>query len=211
MERIKFSIKYSKEFELQRVLSTKKRLRWYFENGYKLSNMVLPKNISIEELNRKSESEIKEYVDEEYDGEFFQPHEQTIKLLFSKYLDKLSDHFLEIKIEVLPDIEINLTKYGMSGSYNVPNVVIVNISKFFNIGLVRNILHETIHLHIQNLIDKYKIGQWEKEVIVDNFFEKFFPLLVKKQNYSKDMSKIQEIFNKNYPNLELIMQDISKI
>ena len=87
----------------------------------------------------------------------------------------------------------------------------IKYSKFFDIGLVRNILHETIHLHIQNLINKYKIGQWEKEIIVDNLFEKFFPLLVKKQNYPKNMSKIQEIFNKNYPNLELIMRNVSKL
>jgi hypothetical protein len=210
MERIKFSIKFSKEFELQRILWTKERFKWYTDNGYNLNYFVLPKGFSAKELSEKSDIEITKYINEEYNTEFFQPHIQTINSLLPGYLSKLADFFSKINIEVLPDIEIKLTKYGIGGSYSIPNVAIVNISKFFKIGLIRNILHETIHLHIQGLIDKYKIEQWEKEMIVDNIFEKFLPNLLKRQNYPKDMFNIQEIFQKNYPNLELIINYISK-
>jgi hypothetical protein len=211
MEKIKFIIKYSKEFEVQRVLSTKKRFGWYSNNGYNLNNFILPKNLSAEELSKKSEAEIIFCVNEEYDAEFFQPHIQTVNSLLPNYLDKLADYLSEIDIEVLPNIEIKFTRYGIGGSYNIPNTVIVNTSKLFNVGLVRVILHEIIHLHIQNLIDKYKIGQWEKEIIVDSLFEKFSVDIFKRQNYQIDASEIQKIFKENYPKIELIIRNVSKI
>lgn len=211
MEKIKFSIKYSREFEIQRVLSTKKKFKWYSDNGYNLNNFTLPKGFSAEELSRKSETEIISHVNKEYDAEFFQPHIQAINSLLPNYLDKLTNYLFEIDVKILPNIEIKLTRYGIGGSYNVPNTVITNTSKLFNIGLVRIILHETIHLHIQGLIDKYKIGQWEKEIIVDSLFEKFSVDIFKRQNYLIDASKIQKIFKENYPKIELIIQNVSKI
>lgn len=211
MKQIKFLIKYSKELEIQRVLSTKRKLKWYVDNGYNLSNSVLPKNINIKEFDKKSESEIFEYVDEEYDPEIFKQHKQAINSLLSDYLNKLTNYLSEINIEILPNIEIRLTKYGTAGSYNVPNIVIINILNFFNIGLIRNILHEIIHLHIQSLIDKYKTGQWEKEIIVDCIFKKFFPDISKKQDYKIDASNIQKIFEENYPKIELIIRTVSQM
>lgn len=211
MKKVKFLIKYSKELEIERVLSTKKKFDWYFDNGYSLNNSVLPKHINLEEFNKKTEKELINYINEEYTSKFFQLSKKEIKFLLPTYLSKLEDFFSKINIKLLPSIEIILTKYGTTGSYIIPNVVIVNTSKFFSVGLIRNILHEIIHLHIQSLIDKYKIKQWEKEIIVDSIFEKFFKALFKSQNYLIDASKIKKIFNKNYPNIELIISNISKI
>lgn len=211
MKKIQFSVKYSKDFEIERVLSTKRRLKWYFDNGYNLSNSVLPKNISVEELEKASEKEIIEYVSEEYNPEIFKQHEKDINYLLPEYLDKLRDYLSGVNIELLPYIEIRLTKYGVTGSYKVPNIIVVNISKFFSIGLIRNILHEAIHLHIQNFIDKYEIGQWEKEIIVDSLFEKFSPDIFKRQNYRIDASGVQKIFEENYPQIELIISEVSRL
>lgn len=210
MEKIKFSIKYSREFEIQRVLSTKNKFKWYSDKGYNLNNFTLPKGFSAEELSNRSEAEIISYVNEEYDTEFFQPHMQTVNSLLPNYLNKLADYLFGINVKILPNIEIKLTRYGVGGSYNIPNTVIINTSKLFNIGLVRVILHEIIHLHIQSLIDKYKIEQWEKEIIVDSLFEKFSVDIFKRQNYLIDASKIQKIFKENYPKIELIIHNVSK-
>ena len=110
---MKFSIKFSKESELERVLWTKERFKWYLENKYDLKNFVLPGNIKVEEFDLKSETEIREYINKEYSEEFFQPHVQIINTLLREYLNKLTDYFSEIKIEVLPEIEIELTRYGV--------------------------------------------------------------------------------------------------
>ena len=209
MKKIKFLIKYSKEFEIQRVLSTKKKLKWYSDNGYNLNNFTLPKGLSVEELSKSSEAEIISHINEEYDSEFFQPHAQTVNSLLPNSLNKLADYLLGINVKILPNIEIKLTRYGIGGSYNIPNTVIINTSKLFNIGLVRVVLHEIIHLHIQNLIDKYEIGQWEKEIIVDGIFEKFSVDIFKRQNYPIEASKIQKIFKENHPKIELIVHNVS--
>ena len=60
---------------------------------------------------------------------------------------------------------IRLTNYGVGGSYNLPSLVVLNINMKM---LVKTVVHEIIHLMIQDLIDKYEIKQWEKERVVDN-------------------------------------------
>lgn len=211
MEKIKILIKYSKEIEQQRVLWTKERLSWYRDNKYNVNNLTLPENLNIEKLDKILEPEIIEIVNAEYNPELYQPSVQTINSLLSGYLDKLANYFFNINISILSELEIRLTRYGMTGSYNVPNIIVLNISKFFGAELIRIIIHETIHLHIQSLVDKYKIDQWQKEAIVDNLFKKVFPDMAKQQNYPYDISGTQNIFEKYYPDLELIMSNISKL
>ena len=211
MQKISFKIIFSEETELQRVLWTKGRLNWYRNHNYNVNNLNLPNDITPDKLINLSENEIVSTIKAEYDPSLYQSHTETISSLLPKYLDELAEKFPTIGIEVLPEINIKLTRYGMAGSYNIPNVVIVNISNFYDIGLIRNILHESIHLHIQALIDKHGLGQWQKEVMVDSLFEKFFPDLFKKQTYPSDMSVVQNIFNTHYPNLELVMETTSSL
>ncbi len=211
MNKIKFSIKYSKELEIQRVLSTKKKLKWYFDNGYNLNNSALPKYISIKELDKAPKGELIKYINEEYTPKLFQLNKKEISFLLPDYLNKLEDYFSKINVKPILNIRIILTKYGTAGSYIVPNIIVINVSNFFSIGLIRNILHEIIHLHIQDLINKYEIKQWEKEIIVDSVFEKFSASLFKRQNYPINAFEIQKIFNESYPNIELIISRILKI
>jgi hypothetical protein len=48
-------------------------------------------------------------------------------------------------------------------------------------------------------------------VIVDSFLNKVYPGMLKQQNYPFDMSETQKIFEKYYPDAELIMSNISKL
>ena len=52
----------------------------------------------------------------------------------------------------------------MGGSYKLPNLVIYNIN---NKKGFKTIVHEIIHLLIENQIQEFKIQHWEKERIVD--------------------------------------------
>ena len=107
---------------------------------------------------------------------------------------------------------INLTKYGTGGSYNLPNTVIINVSFNYNLGLLRTIMHEIIHLSIQKYIDEYKIGQWQKERIVDLFFIKNFPKRIKMGNVymSINTDKIDQVFDQNFPDMRAIVEKSSK-
>lgn len=210
VDEMSFTVSFSKEIEIQRLLSTKNDLEWFAKNGYDANRFPLPKEMSPEKLGAAKNSDIQIAVENDYDPEAYKPHEQTILNLLPNYLDTLSGSFSKIGIKVQPNIGIKLTKYGTGGSYTIPNVVLVNISNYYNIGLIRTILHEIIHLHIQHLIDAYKIRQWHKEAIVDCVFENIFPSLLKRQHYQEDVSKTQETFKKYYPDLDLIIETVSK-
>jgi len=203
---MKLNFKYSIELETKRVLDTISRLDWFSKNHYKTEFLIFPKGVSIDDPKNKIVKKIKE----EFDIDKYTEAEKSLMRLFYLYELKFISFIEKFGLTPIPNIDIILTKYGIGGSYNLPNIITVNFSIFFNIGLLRTVLHEIIHLHIQHLIDKFKIEQWQKEVIVDNLFEKFSSNISKKQKYPMDMSKIEKIFNEYYPNLELIMDNISK-
>lgn len=204
--KIKINFKYSIGLETKRVLDTIGRLNWFLKNRYKMEFLVFPKGVSTNDPKNKIIKKIKE----EFNIDKYTDVEKSLIKLFYLYELKFISFIKKFGLTLIPNVDIILTRYGVGGSYNLPNIVIVNFSKFFSIGLLRTVLHEMIHLHIQHLIDEYKIEQWQKEVIVDNLFEKFSPDISKKQKYPMDMSNTEKIFNKYYPNLELIMYNISK-
>ncbi len=203
---IKLNFKYSVELEAERVRNTLDKLDWFLKNHYKTESLIFPKDVSVGD----SKDEILEKVKKEFDINKYKDVEESLKKLFDLYKSRLLSFVREIDSTPINDVNVILTKYGIAGSYNVPNTVIVNFSKFFNIGLLRILLHEIIHLHIQHLIDLYKISQWQKEIIVDSLFEKAFPDLVKKQDYPIDVSATKKIFDKYYPNLEAVVDNVSK-
>ncbi len=207
---IKLLIEYSKEFELERIESTINRLDWYLSNKYSLSSLSFPKNIDVDNLKEIKKEELVEAVGEEYDESKFVTTAESIVQMYEKYEVKLEDFIKSIGLSVIPEVKVSLTNYGIGGSYHLPNEIIVNINRFFSIGLIRNILHEIIHLHIQTLIDQYKISQWNKETIVNLLFEKAFPEIYKEPNIPMDTTKIRKIFEENFPNIKKVISLISE-
>lgn len=202
---IKLSLEFSKQFEIDRIKNTIERLDWYLENKYNLSYLSFPKNIDIEKLKETSEEKIIKTVDEEYDKNKFISSVEEIQQIYEKYESHLEEFIKNIGLEVIPNIKVYLTYYGIGGSYHLPNEIIINISKSFSVGRVKTILHEIIHLHIQHLIDQYKIGQWDKETIVNLLFEKAFPDIYKEPNIPVNTTKTKKVFAENFPNVEKII------
>jgi len=101
-------------------------------------------------------------------------------------------------------------KYGIVGSYESPNVIFVNIKKFYNEGLLRIIIHESIHLLINSYILNYKTDHWSKERIVDLIFLDLFPELSKMQ-VIPDTEALDELFYEYFPNIEKVIFEISKL
>lgn len=209
---MKLSIKYSKEFEIARIRSTVNRIDWYLDNGYKLDLLAFPKNINREKLANISDKEIIEAIQDEYDENRFLASAQSIEQMYTGYQTRLETFIQSLGLPTISSIIVNLTNYGIGGSYNLStNEIIINISKFYSIGLIRVVLHEIIHLHIEKLINKYKVGHWEKEAIVDLLFEKAFPDIAKKQNIQIKTKRIEEIFERNFPDVEKIISLVSTI
>ncbi len=206
---IKLSFECSKEFELERIKSTIKRLDWYLNNKYSLNSLSFPKSLDIEKLTSLSDDDLVTAIDREYDEDKYTLNIDSIRQMYELYEAKLEEFIVELGLSPIPEIKIYLTKYGIGGSYHLPNKVIVNIDRFFSIGLIRTVLHEIIHLHIEPLIQKYQIGQWQKETIVNLLFERAFPDIFKKPNIPIETKEIEDIFARSYPNIENIIAKIS--
>jgi hypothetical protein len=207
---IKLLIEYSKEFELERIESTINRLDWYLGNKYSLDSLSFPKNVDVDNLKEIKKEELVGAVGREYEETKFVATAESILQMYKKYENKLEDFIKSIGLSVIPEIKVFLTNYGIGGSYHLPNEIVININRFFGIGLIRNILHEIIHLHIQHLIDQYKISQWDKETVVNLLFEKAFPDIYKEPNIPIDTTKTKKIFEENFPNINKIVSLISE-
>jgi len=202
---IKLSFEYSQEFEVERIKSTLKRIDWYLANRYNLKALSFPEGFDLERLKRISGQELLIAVETEYDENKFIASTEDIKQTYQKYEPALEDLIEEIGLTPIPEVRIELTRYGISGSYHLPNEIIVNIARHYNIGLLRNVLHEIIHLHLEPLIIEYKIDQWGKETLVNLLFQRAFPELNKENYNPSDTTTLTKIFETHYPDIEKIV------
>lgn len=65
---------------------------------------------------------------------------------------------------------IYLTKFGVWGSYKMPNVIYVNIQRP-TIDILNTILHEFAHLKVEGRVKKEKLSQEEKEKLADEYLK----------------------------------------
>ncbi|MFH1170732.1 MAG: hypothetical protein V1704_04205 [Candidatus Vogelbacteria bacterium] len=204
-ETIKLSFEYSKELEVKRIVYTINRLDWYLNNNYHLEWMSFPKDIDKNNLVNISEADISKAVEKEYDPQKYILAIESLNQLYDPYGIRLQKFIESLGFSIISNVIINLTLYGMGGSYHVPNKVISNISKYSGDELLGNILHEIIHLHIQHLIDKYEVDQWKKETVVNLLFSTAFPDLHKKNDIPIDTKDIETTYKVNFPNIEKII------
>jgi hypothetical protein len=199
----KLKIIYSQELEGRRIKDTISKIDWFITNKYNYKNFVFPKALNVERLRDYSEEEIKNAVAAEYSDDSYKVHEKFLLDNWDKFSKKLETAFLSSSLLMQSEYNICLTMYGNGGSYSMPNNVIVNVRLFYNANLMSAIIHEIIHLSIEKYIEKYKVGQWEKERIVDLFFMKSFPLRKIQNTYtSYNMERIDKIFEENFPDVK---------
>lgn len=209
---IKLAIKYSIKDEVERIQSTIAKLDWYKEKGYKL---CFPESFSTEDPNFKNEDYIENSIKNEYNEEDYKEKEDFIIEHSEKINTALDRFFKETGIKSQDNYEILLTKYGVGGSYGFPSLVLINTQFCRGGGLIITIIHEIIHISIEDLIQKYNVGHWEKETIVDSIFEKIAPELAPKRSEEEyqvrrkiDKASFDKVFEKYYPNIEDITKNL---
>jgi hypothetical protein len=201
----RFEIVFGLEQEIQRLSHTIGRIPWYKEHGY-FEYLAIPKEIS----ESSSIEDISSYISTEFNEELYKEY-------FDFVSSKLPD--IENKLEVLKNLgsfivkdhyTIKFTKYGTGGSYESSNsIIIVNIEKRSREKIMGVILHEIIHIGIEDLIQKYQVKQSQKERIVDMITEKCFPGLIEAQKRFKDTS-IDKIVDDDFPDMKAVIEKISK-
>ena len=202
---VEINIRYSLGLEVQRVFSIKQKAEWFEKMGYKLS---LPDGVVLRDIKNFSAEQLKEFIKKEYKENDYKKAEIKIQEEWAKESTDLKEKLSQGGLIPFGAYNIFLTKYGVGGSYNLPNQIIINFQKkeVRNIPMV--IIHEIIHLLIEHLIQKHNIEHWQKERIVDLFFSKIKPGLNRMQNLPIDTGKINETFNNFYPDIEKIIENL---
>jgi len=204
---INIKIKYSDDFEVQRVFKSLQKINWYKKMGY---NLVLPKALSSKNLGALSDKSIKQIVKKIYGVLDYQKISNSIEQKWPKISTKVFNALPMFNLPSKKQYNVILTKYGVAGSYNLPNTIIVNFSNKTNNEIIKIIVHEMIHLIIEPLILKHKTGHWQKERIVDLIVSKVNPLNDRMQNLPIRTEKIDKIFSNFYPDIEKIIKSINK-
>jgi hypothetical protein len=163
-----------------------------------------------EKLKGYSEKEINDAVISEYSEDLYNENKKILLDNWEKVSSEIESVFFKSSLSIQNEYRIYLTKYGI-GCYDLPNTVIVNISSSSKTKILQLIIHEMIHLAIEEDILKYKIEQAQKERIVDLFFIKNFPRRVFTQNAYASMNteKIDQIFDDKYPDINEVIKEIA--
>lgn len=204
---IKIEFEYGIDSEIQRVKNTLKDIEWLNENKYRFS---LPAFES--EPEKVSDKEIRDSVKKEYSALEFETAEKAVCSVWEEKQTKIEKIQNTIMgANKLDSIKIVFTKYGTSGSYWVPNKIIINLRANVLEFLIKTVIHESIHLMIENLIKKNNVTHWYKERIVDLIIDKEFQSTFRMQNLPEYTKSADAIFDKFYPNMIFITEEIAKL
>lgn len=206
---MQIEVSFSVEDEVSRIKNTVKKYKWYIENGYKPDLPLDIKN-RLEKSENITNDDIKIAVEKEYQPEVYQKKTDEIneawKIEPESFLEKLKS-----LSRPLPEMYyICLTRYGVGGSYGFPEDIQLNINKSFESGILHTIFHEIVHLTIEDLIQLHNIPHWTKERLVNLTMNKFFPEEAHLQRDPENAEKVSEIFEKNFPNIEKVILEISR-
>lgn len=196
------------EDETNRVKYLCSRYNWYKENGYRPS---YPKVIEekIEKGEDVNEEDIEKSVIEEFDKEKNEKQIQAAKEEWEKVKDIFFENLKILKLPLQEKYYVSITQYGNGGSYGLPNNIQLNFEQ--SRGLAFTTAHEIVHLTIEHLIQKYSIAHWTKERLVDLVMGKVFPGERRLQRDPENAERINEIFEKEFPDVEKIIQEVSDL
>ena len=206
---MKLIIEYSIDHNVERVIKTIEKMDWFDANGYK---PILPKQLVGVDVKALTRDEIRRVIVQEYDEEKYKEMEALIQESGAVHIPTLASAFANTALPIHEEYTVRLVEYGVGGSYGLPNTVILNIANLWGIGPIKTIIHEIIHLSIEELIIAHKIEHWQKERIVDRMFSVMVPDIQRKmQNISEDVVILVDgLFDEYYPDIEKVCIEIAR-
>jgi hypothetical protein len=151
-------LKFGKKFEIKRIKDTFDKLEWYNSHGYR---PFLP--------NCKNDlKEIERFVNTEFKKEEYEKAGEDLMTHFSKIKDEFKIKLESIINKKIPkEIELIVTKYGVGGSYSLPNKVIINIQgNHISKPLTEVLKHEIIHLLLEEEVIEKRLSHKQKEELI---------------------------------------------
>ena len=199
-------INYSLEFERIRLKTSFEKIAWFREHGY---NPLFPGNKGISNIDEtQGLNELLDLVEAEYDQQYFADVATKIENQWQWFTDHWNNSSLKNTDLVFEnEYEVFLTSYGVRGSYDLPNMIVVNVRQREHEIII---FHEIIHLCIEPMIQRYSIPHWYKERLVDLFYKQIFPEKAFEQNLPKEVLAVDPIFNNHFSHHEKLIHELSK-
>lgn len=213
---IKLDFIYSEKDDIERILYTISKWDFY-QQYYDVGWINLPAKLEKTKIKEYSNDEITDSVKEEYlnnSTKIYRKVEQEILDNWQKVSEKIEKVSTETNLNFPSELQIQLTCYGMGGSYWLPRKIILMATRLYPLA---TIVHELIHLTIEDWIQKYQVGQAQKERIVDLFMSKYFGDLFPDRlipNWSQQVyqkiayQEIDEIFEKFEPDIKTVIEKV---
>lgn len=202
----KLNFKYSPELEVEIIKFTLKKYSWFKKNEYNI-NLPEPIRAKAEQGETITDEEILDAVRLEFDDSEYVKQIEKITPKWNKIKDKFIKDLVSLGGPVIDEYNVQFTKYGVAGSYGLPDYFVVNIDS----GSLMTIPHEMIHLNIEQWILDNKISHWVKERLVDLVMSKFFPEQSRRQRDPENHEELEKIFNSHFPDMSKIIQEVSKL
>lgn len=157
---MKINYSYTIEGELRRVEGTVNRENFFCENGYQ---PTFPKGLNFDNFNlAKARARIKK----EFSEDLAKSVQERLSRDWKKYHKQIESFLKALPYEKPSELNIVFTLYGMGGSYNVPNKIIINLKNAKSPLFI--LTHELLHLLIEEPVaQKHNLSQWDKESLVD--------------------------------------------
>tara|TARA_Y100000310_G_scaffold112994_2_gene111541 strand:+ start:2814 stop:3440 length:627 start_codon:yes stop_codon:yes gene_type:complete len=208
MENPRIHVIYSLKTEVTRIRNSFKKIDWYKEKGY-WNKIKLPESLKgIESFEKITEKDILDTVKSEYSEEEYKQFTEGVRTSWDNVGKKYDLWKILSALKLQSEYTIQLTKYGVGGSYSMPNRIVVNIHMKKSGPVENTILHEMVHLSIQELIDKYEISHWHKERLVELIILKTLPEMAHEQDLPEEAYDIDEVFDKFYPDMEAVIKNL---
>lgn len=201
-------IKFSKEYEIKRIRQTLGKYDWYVAQKYKLNLPVAIKE-KVEKDLFISDEEIAKEVDLEFDSDFYDKKRDKLVKDWNLVEDKFLESLSSLSGNFCDSYTVNLTRYGVGGSYGRPNFIQLNIDYNISKEPWEIVAHEIIHLNIEDWIEEYKIDHWTKERLVDLITNRFFPDKNWKQRDPSNSEGIKKVFDEYFPDVKKVIQKSS--
>ncbi|MFA6269734.1 MAG: hypothetical protein WC657_00815 [Candidatus Paceibacterota bacterium] len=201
---------YSVQDECARVIKTLKRSAWYKEQGYKPKYPDLLQK-KLEKDEKINDQDVLEAVSAEFDEKFYANEVAKIKNDWDLIEEKFFENLKNLGQPLQEKYYVCLTKYGTVGSYGWPSDIQININQNRSNSASKTLAHEIVHLTIEPFIKQYNIEHWTKERLVNLTMNKFFPETPILQRDPENAEKINEVFEREFPNIENIIIGISTL
>ncbi len=173
MSKVKLDFTYDIENEARRVIYTLGKRDFYVEHGYapKIPNGLTTRDMA--DVNK-----ITKIIAKEMNHATVDLFINDIKIWWDEHQDTVLKGLEGLNCDIPTEINILITQYGVGGSYNPPQKIIMNIHNVHNPH--NTLVHEFVHCIIEiPIINKLNIVHEDKERLVDYFlinnFSKLFP------------------------------------